>query len=153
MPSKGREGRPGARNRRANGDTTMRFMKPTAALLALAIGALSFSGVAEARHRHHNSGGEALAAGIFGLAAGAIVAGALSQPRYYSDYYYPEPVYVAPSPPPVVYQPRYQPAPVYYAGPQPWTPEWYDYCDARYRSFDRRTGYFLGYDRQYHFCQ
>ncbi len=133
----------------------MRFMKPTAAALALAIGALSFSGVAEARHRHHGNGGDALAAGIFGFAAGAILSGALSQPRYSNGYYYdyePAPVYVVP-PPPVVYRPAYQPAPVYYAGPQPWTPEWYDYCDARYRSFDERTGYFLGYDGQYHFCQ
>lgn len=85
------------------------------------------------------------AATIFGLAAGAILGSALSQPRYYQ----PAPVYVAPPPPPVVYQP----APVYYVNPAPWTPEWYAYCDARYRSFDPATGYFLGYDRQYHFCQ
>jgi BA14K-like protein len=137
----------------------MRFMKPTAAALALAIGALSFSGVAEARNRHYhnNNNGGAAVAGIFGFAAGALVAGALSQPRYPSNYYYyqPAPVYVAP-PPPVVYrpyQPRYQPAPVYYAGPQPWSPQWYSYCDARYRSFNPSTGYFLGYDGQYHFCR
>lgn len=132
----------------------MRFMKPTAAALALAIGALSFSGVAEARnrHHHHNNGGAAAAAGIFGFAAGALVAGALSQPRY-PTYYQPAPVYVAPPPPPVVYRPVRRPAAVYYAGPQPWTPEWYAYCDARYRSFNPRTGYFLGYDGQYHFCQ
>ncbi len=132
----------------------MRFMKPTAAALALAIGALSLSGAAEARQRyyHHHNDGSAVAAGIFGFAAGALVAGALSQPRYYyPDYYYaPAPVY---APPPVVYQPAYQPAPVYYGGPQPWSPEWYDYCDARYRSFNSRTGYFLGFDGQYHFCQ
>lgn len=130
----------------------MRFTKPIAAALALTIGALSFSGVAEARHRHHHRG-DALAAGIFGFAAGALITGALSQPRYPRNYYYQQaPAYYAP--PPVVYRPAYQPAPVYYyAAPQPWTPEWYAYCDARYRSFNPGTGYFLGFDGQYHFCR
>ena len=50
--------------------------------------------------------------------------------------------------PPVVYEP----APVYYSRPDPWTPEWYAYCSDRYRSFDEQTGYFLGYDGNYHFC-
>jgi hypothetical protein len=129
----------------------MRFMKPIAATLALAIGVVSLSTAAEARHRHRHSGGDALAAGIFGFAAGAIISGALSQPRYPRyRYYEPAPVYIAPPPPRVYY---YQPAPVYYGGPEPWTPEWYAYCDARYRSFNLRTGYFLGYDGQYHFCR
>ena len=124
----------------------MRFIKPIAATLALTIGALSFSGVAEARHRHHG-GGDAFAAGVAGFAAGVLL-GALSQPRYPRYYYYDQsPAYYAP--PPVVYQP----APVYYAAPEPWSPEWYDYCNARYQSFNPRTGYFLGYDGQYHFCR
>ena len=124
----------------------MRFIKPIAAALALSIGAVSLVGTAEARHRHHNGAGVA-AAGIFGLAAGALIGSALAQPRYY-NYYEPAPVYVAPPPPPVVYQP----APVYYAAPRPWTPEWYSYCGERYQSFDERTGYFLGFDGDYHFC-
>lgn len=125
----------------------MRFLKPIAAAMALTVGAMSFATSAEAgrRHHHRDHGGQVAAATIFGLAAGAILGSALSQPRYYQ----PAPVYVAPPPPPVVYQP----APVYYVNPAPWTPEWYAYCDARYRSFDPATGYFLGYDRQYHFCQ
>jgi hypothetical protein len=130
----------------------MRFLKPVAAAMALTIGALSFATSAEARHRHRHrhDPGAAAVAGIFGFAAGAIFGSALSQPRYPSYYYYePAPVYVAPPPPPVVYQP----APVYYARPAPWTPEWYAYCDDRYRSFNAATGYFLGYDGQYHFCQ
>jgi len=127
----------------------MRFMKPMAATLALAIGAVSFSGVAEARHRHHNNG-DAFVAGIAGFAAGALLSGAFAQPRYPSYYYYePAPVYVAPPPPPAYYQP----APAYYAAPEPWTPPWYDYCGERYRSFSPRTGYFLGYDGDYHFCR
>jgi hypothetical protein len=119
----------------------MRFMKPIAAGLALAIGATALVGTAEARHRHHH--GDALAAGIFGFAAGAILSGALSQPRY---YYEPAPIYAAP---PVTYGP----GPVYYEQPEPWTEEWYAYCSSRYRSFDPQSGYFLGYDGLYHFCQ
>lgn len=34
----------------------------------------------------------------------------------------------------------------------PWTPEWYAWCARRYRSFDPNTGYYLGYDGEYHFC-
>lgn len=131
----------------------MRSKQLVAAALALTVGAMSFTGAAEARGRHHHGGGgAAAAAGIFGFAAGAMLGSALSQPRH--QYYYadPEPVYVAPPPPPVVYQ--YQPAPAYvYAAPEPWTGPWYDYCESRYRSFDARTGYFLGYDQQYHFCR
>lgn len=123
----------------------MRFTKPVAAALALAIAAASMVGTAEARHRHQRGG--ALAAGIFGLAAGAMIGSALSRPNYY--YYEPEPVYVAPPPPPIVYNP----APVYYARAEPWTQEWYAYCSSRYRSFDPQTGYFLGFDGNYHFCQ
>lgn len=118
----------------------MRFTKPIAAGLALALAAVSFTGSAEARHRHrHHHHGDAVAAGIFGLAAGALLSGAFSQPRYYR-YYAPAPVYVPE-------------APVYYYGrPEPWTPEWYASCDRRYRSFNPETGYFLGYDGDYHFC-
>ena len=67
----------------------MLFEKPIAAALALTIGA-SLIGTAEAGHRyrhygyhHHNNGAGIAAAGIFGLAAGALLGSALSQPRYY----------------------------------------------------------------------
>jgi hypothetical protein len=130
----------------------MRFTKPIAATLALTVAALAFAGPAEARHRHRH--GDAFAAGILGFTAGAILSGAFSQPRYYYDRryydrrYYAEPVYVAP-PPPVVYDtaPAY-----YYERPEPWSRDWFESCDARYQSFNPRTGYFLGYDGDYHFC-
>jgi MFS family permease len=126
----------------------MRFLKPVAATMALTVAALTFTSSAEARHRHRHHGGSAAAAGIVGFAAGAILGGALAQPRYRSyDYYEPAPVYRAP--PPVVYRS----APVYYANPEPWTAEWYAYCDARYRSFDPSTGLFYGFDGEYHFCR
>jgi len=87
--------------------------------------------VAEAKHKHHHYG-SAAAAGVIGLATGAIIAGAMSQPRTVTVYE----------------------EPVYYGGrPRPWTPSWYAYCSERYRSFDPRTGTFRGYDGRNHFCR
>lgn len=72
-----------------------------------------------------------------GLAAGAILGSALSQPRYYG--------------PPPAYYPA--PAPVVVYRPAPWTPAWYDYCSRKYRSFNPNTGYFLAYSGNYKFCR
>lgn len=96
---------------------------------------------ADAHHRHHRAGA-AVAAGIIGLTAGAIIAGAASQPRYVAPRYYrAQPV------PPRVY---YRQAPTRY---QAWTPQWYAYCARKYRSFNPNTGYFLAYSGQYRFCR
>ncbi|MEC9343597.1 MAG: BA14K family protein [Pseudomonadota bacterium] len=38
------------------------------------------------------------------------------------------------------------------AGAEPWSPGWFDYCRSKFRSFDDRTGTFLGYDGNRHFC-
>ena len=124
----------------------MRMMKTIAATLAVSVGALTFAGSADAGHRrnhfvrHHHNGGN-FAAGAIGFGIGALVGSALSAPRYYEPapvYVAPAPVYVAPSPV-VVYE--------------AWTPGWYSYCGQRYRSFNRQTGYYLGYDGGYHFCR
>lgn len=48
---------------------------------------------------------------------------------------------------------RRQPAPVRGVYLEPWTPEWYDYCASRYRSFNARTGYFTAYSGRKKFCQ
>lgn len=45
------------------------------------------------------------------------------------------------------------PAPAYYGRPAPWTAAWYDYCSARYRSFNPRTGYFVTYSGHRRFCR
>ena len=76
----------------------------------------------------------ALGAGLVGLAAGAVIGSALT----------PKQVYVAP--PPAPYQP------VGYR-PQPWTEDWYAYCSSRYRSFNPRSGTFVGYDGYERFCR
>ena len=94
------------------------------------------------RHFDWDDDGNRAAAAIFGFGVGAVLGGALSGPYYGPNYYY--------RPAPRVY---YRRAPV--VGTYrltPWTPEWYAYCESRYRSFNPRTGYFLGYDGDHHFC-
>lgn len=86
---------------------------------------------AEAGHRHGHYWGGPAAAGAIGFAAGAIVGGALAQPRYYAP----------PAPRPV------------YVGLRPWSGRWYAYCADRYRSFDPRSGTFMGRDGRRHFCR
>lgn len=41
----------------------------------------------------------------------------------------------------------------HHARPRPWTPAWYDYCRAKYRSFDARTGRYLAYSGRYRMCR
>lgn len=102
----------------------------------------------ERHHRHRN--GDAVAAGVIGLAAGALIGGALSQPRQ-PDYVQPAPVY-APPPPPPAYYPAAPRQVTYRAGYEPWSRGWYQYCSDRYRSFNPNTGTYRGYDGQDHFC-
>ena len=37
--------------------------------------------------------------------------------------------------------------------PRPWTEDWFAYCHSRYRSFNPRSGTYLGYDGYEHFCR
>lgn len=101
-------------------------------------------------HRRKRDKSDAIAAGVIGLAAGAIIAGALAQSN--------TPTYAAPAPrvyyPP---QPAYNaypaaPAKVKYRGAQPWSQAWYNYCTQKYRSFNPKTGTYRGYDGANHFC-
>lgn len=72
-----------------------------------------------------------LGAGIAGLATGALLGGVLA-PRVYA--------------PPV-----YAPAPVY--SYRPGSSAWISYCSSKYRSFDPRSGTYLGYDGRRHYCR
>lgn len=82
------------------------------------------------KKRDKNNAGAAVAAGIIGLAAGAILGSALSKPQ----------------------QREYIDPPVPAGGYEPWSPAWYRYCRAKYRSFNPDTGYYLAYSGQYRFC-
>ena len=129
----------------------------------LALATVLASGEAAAGHRNH--AGDAAAAGIIGLAAGAVLGSVLTAPQapppaYYAppprEYYAPPPVRYAPPPPPRVYYAPPPPPPVYYTPARsfaPWTPEWSAYCARKYRSFDPRSGTYITYRGEERFCQ
>lgn len=106
------------------------------------------------RHHHHHhkphrkhgkkndNVGAAIAAGVIGLAAGAILLGATSRPSY------------AGPPPANNYRPAPYPGRVSGAvGYQPWSPAWYRYCASKYRSFVPETGTYTTYRGEQKFCQ
>jgi len=74
-----------------------------------------------------------------GFVAGALLGGALVGPRYYPYYYGPGPYYYGPGP--------YYP---YYAYPP--GGDAVAYCMQRFRSYDPRSGTYLGYDGLRHPC-
>ena len=117
------------------------------------------------RHKHKRHRGpvvierynndDALLLGVLGLAAGAIITGALlndpaNRPAYnpgpqpgYSppaqDYYPPAQDHYPPAPSDSYYPPA--PAQTYATGTiEPWTDEWFRYCAQKYRSFDAAKG-------------
>lgn len=97
------------------------------------------------QHRHHG-GRDAVVGGALGLATGLIIGGAIagSQPRYVEPDVYVEPDYYP--------EQRAYRRPVVVPTYEPWTQSWYRYCSERYRSFDPRTGTYVGYDGLEHFC-
>ncbi|ENN93891.1 BA14K family protein [Bartonella bovis] len=110
-------------------------------------------------HQYHvnrpNNTSDALAAGVLGLATGAILGNVLTKPAQ------PQIIYQAPYPQnQVIYQEIPQPQVVYQVHPtvtyqstyQPWTSQWLQYCTQKYRSFNPKTGTFRGYDGLDHFC-
>ncbi len=115
----------------------MRLTRLTAAAAAMATAMLAGNTPAQAGNT------DAIVAGALGFGVGTLFGNATARPRYY-----PGPVYVAPPPPPVYVQP----APVYYEL-EPWTPDWYAYCGSKYRSFDARSGTFIGHDGYRRMCR
>ena len=91
----------------------------------------SAAGITE-QVRWRGGGGWGPGAFVGGLAAGALIGGALAAPY---GYYGPPPVY-------------YGPPPAAYAPP----PDAVAYCMQRYRSYDPNSGTFLGYDGLRHPC-
>lgn len=128
------------------------FSKTIALTTAVLIGSLSVAGSASARdwggrrfeHRHHHDNSDAWAAGAAGLAMGVIAGAILASPPPPRRVYEVEPTRVYPARPD--YRINYQ------SDLEPWTRDWYRYCEDRYRSFDPRSGTFIGYDGDRHFC-
>ena len=136
-----------------------RYLKSAVLAFAVAATTLSSFGAAEARdrdhwrHGRHHNNDAAWAAGAAGLVTGVIVGNAIANTPRYDDGYYREPprrVYVEPEYRPV--RRVYRPAPVVVGTFEPWSPEWYSFCEDSYRSFNPRTGTFRGYDGLEHFC-
>lgn len=87
-------------------------------------------------HRRHNDNSDAIALGIIGLGAAAIIGGAIANSNN------PRVIYRQPSAPRAVSGGRYE----------PWSKSWYRYCANKYRSFNASTGTYRGYDGRNHFC-
>jgi hypothetical protein len=85
---------------------------------------------------HHGWGGGAAAAGIAGLATGAIIGGALASSQPYAYGYGP------------AYGPGYAVAPGYAGGGG----DAVAYCQSQFRSYDPASGTYLGYDGVRHSC-
>lgn len=137
---------------------TIKTLVLSAAVAATTLATLPVAEAGERwrRHNRHDNTGAIVAAGALGLIAGAVIAGNGNRSRpVYDDYYDYEP-----QPRRVYREDYYRPAPVQrrvvyrnsYAI-EPWTPEWYDYCSDRYRSFKPRSGTFTGYDGVERFCE
>jgi hypothetical protein len=105
----------------------------------------------EPRRPHHertSSDSDLIAAGILGLAIGAIVMSTLAQPEPKGPVYrgdvLGDPQYFPPTPLPVSGGGA--------ASLEPWSDAWFDYCEMRYRSFDPNTGTYTGFDGRKRFC-
>lgn len=82
-------------------------------------------------------------------------------PTYYTPppqtYYTPPPTYTPPAsyrlaaPAGCYGNDTYNPPSGYPAGCYP-TQQWIAYCQSQFRSFNVSNGYYLGFDRYYHFC-
>ena len=83
-----------------------------------------------------------------GLAAGAIIGGALAAPYYYGGGYYGGPYYYGGGP--HYAAPAYEVEPGYYE--EGGGGGGVEYCMRRFRSYDPRSGTYIGYDGQRHPC-
>jgi len=103
-----------------------------AVVAAIAITAVASPADARRRHRHHHYG-----YGAGGFVAGALLGSALTAPRYYG-YYGGSPYYYGGGP--------------YYSDVYAASPDSEEYCMQRFRSYDPRSGTYMGYDGQRHPC-
>lgn len=145
------------------------FFQTPAVLAAVTATSLACLPAAYAQEPVTSDGGPPFA-GVVGIRTGGVALYDLAGgSRYYQtpvvspDYSYIGPDVEEPSftyVPPLALGPAYSsvsfisPVPAYTntAGLRPWSPQWYTYCQNRYRSFDPGSGTFTGYDGRQHFC-
>lgn len=115
------------------------------------------------RKKRKSSKGDLIAAGVIGLAIGAIIAGEASKNKAHRRHVEPQPTYnpyedTSNRRGPVTldeYNNGSEPDVVTFRDTvslEPWTQGWYQYCTEKYRSFNPQTGTFRGYDGRDHFC-
>ncbi|MEO1066917.1 MAG: BA14K family protein [Pseudomonadota bacterium] len=80
------------------------------------------------RYKRHRGNGAAVAAGIIGLTAGAIIASQAHKSHRRNRV-------------------------IRHSSFEPFTPEWYAACARKYRSFNPETGRFLSYSGKYRLCR
>lgn len=96
-------------------------------------------------HRDRNSDRDAAIAGGIGLATGLLIGGlVVDHPPS------PRPRFERFPPPPPPRWDRDRPHHQRFA--RPWTPGWYRWCSTTYRSFNPRSGMFVGWDGRRRFC-
>jgi BA14K-like protein len=127
----------------------------TASALPVAAG-LALENAAPSNVEQVRWGGRGWGGAGAGFVAGALLGGALLAPRYYGGgpYYYGGGPYYAPrtyyAPAPYYADPGYQDPGPYSADPTGGDPV--AYCMQRYRSYDARSGTYLGFDGLRHPC-
>jgi hypothetical protein len=142
------------------------FLKTTVLIAAMAATSL-FCLPANAQDDYPvtNEGGLPFA-GVAGIATGGVAVDLSLGSRYYQtpvispDYSYVGPDVDEPAftyAPPVAIIPTFSSVGFLSrvaaaAGLQPWTPQWYAYCQKRYRTFNPNSGTFTGNDGLQHFC-
>lgn len=78
--------------------------------------------------RHRNGNGAAIAAGIIGFTAGALIISQANRNKHYHSR-------------------------KSYVSLEPWSPGWYRACARKYRSFNPDTGRYLSYSGRYKICR
>lgn len=106
----------------------------------------------DTRHqqKRRNKNGEWVAAGVIGLAVGAIIANELTKKQ--QPIQAPQISNAFPPTPRAVSNRQDNNVITLESAFQPWSQGWYEWCDDRYRSFNANTGTYRGYDGLNHFC-
>ena len=117
----------------------MRQITSFVAALALAVSAMTFSAQPARADRDG-----AIIAGAAGFALGTFFGAATARPGYRAHYYRPH----VHSYHPHVYVPRRV-----HRVHRPWTRAWFSHCAAKYRSFNRHTGFYVTFGGHRRFCR